>query len=124
MKPFPKKWKKTPPELVEFLHASVAGIPCRLKPMFGYPVYFINDNMFIGTHQESLILRLGEKDRAALFSENDEVHPFEPLPGRVMKEYVVLPESLYRDKEAFRKWLKRSLAYVGGLPVKKKKKGS
>jgi TfoX/Sxy family transcriptional regulator of competence genes len=124
VKSFPKKWKKTPPELVELLHASVAGIPCRLKPMFGYPVYFINDNMFIGTHQDTLFLRLSEKDRAALLRENHEAHPFEPLPGRVMKDYVVLPDSLYRDKEAFRKWLKRSLAYVGGLPVKKKKKGS
>ena len=124
MKPFPKKWRKTPAELVEFLHASVAGIPCQLKPMFGYPAYFINDNLFICTHQESLVLRLGEKDRKALLGENDEVHPFEPLPGRVMKEYVVLPAPLYRDQAAFGKWLKRSLAYVGGLPPKKKKKGS
>lgn len=116
------KWKKTPPELVEFLHASVAGIPCRLKPMFGYPVYFINENMFIGTHQENLFLRLSEGDRKKLLRENDEAHPFEPLPGTVMKEYVVLPKSLYRDQPAFTKWLKRSVVYVSALPPKKKKK--
>ncbi len=122
MKPFPKKWNKTPPELVEFLHASVKGIPCRLKPMFGYPVYFINDNMFIGTHQDNLFLRLSEKDRAALLRENDEVHLFEPLPGRVMKDYVVLPESLYGNKPAFAEWLRNSAEYVSSLPPKKRKK--
>jgi len=122
MKPFPKKWKKTPPELVEFLHASVKGIPCRLKPMFGYPVYFINDHMFIGTHQDNLFLRLSEKDRAALLRENDEVHLFEPLPGRVMKDYVVLPESLVGNKTAFAKWLRKSAEYVSSLPPKKRKK--
>jgi TfoX/Sxy family transcriptional regulator of competence genes len=122
VKPFPKKWKKTPPELVEFLHASVKGIPCRLKPMFGYPVYFINDNMFIGTHQDNLFLRLSEKDRAALLRENDEAHPFEPLPGRVMKDYVVLPESLVGNKAAFAEWLRKSAEYVSSLPPKKRKK--
>lgn len=122
MKPFPKKWKKTPPELVEFLHASVKGIPCRLKPMFGYPVYFINDNMFIGTHQDNLFLRLSEKDRKSLEQENDEVHLFEPLPGRVMKDYVVLPESLVGNKAAFAEWLRKSAEYVSSLPPKKRKK--
>ena len=122
MKPFPKKWKKTPPELVEFLHASVKGIPCRLKPMFGYPVYFINDNMFIGTHQENLFLRLSEKDRKSLEQENDEVHLFEPLPGRVMKDYVVLPEFLVGNKTVFAKWLRKSAEYVFSLPPKKRKK--
>jgi TfoX/Sxy family transcriptional regulator of competence genes len=48
--------------------------------------------------------------------------PFEPMKGRVMKEYVVLPDSLYNDPEKFNELLSRSYEYVSSLPVKPKKK--
>jgi hypothetical protein len=56
-----------------------------------------------------------------LTSENDEVMPFEPMKGRVMKEYVVLPDSLYNDTEKFHELLRSSYDHVSSLPVKKKK---
>ena len=46
----------------------------------------------------------------------------EPLPGRVMKDYVVLPESVVGNKTAFAKWLRKSAEYVSSLPPKKRKK--
>ena len=66
--------------------------------MFGYPAYFINNNMFICAFQDSLIIRLSEKDKAKVLKQYKNVTEFEPISGRVMKEYVALPESLYRDK--------------------------
>jgi len=48
--------------------------------------------------------------------------PFEPVKGRVMKEYVVLPDSLYNDPEKFQEMLRSSYEYVSSLLVKQKKK--
>ncbi len=42
--------------------------------------------------------------------------------GRAMKEYVVLPKSLYRNKNEFSYWMNKSIDYVISLPSKKKKK--
>ena len=47
--------------------------------------------------------------------------PFEPLKGRIMKEYIVVPESLYTDAKSFEEWLKRAHAYAASLPPKVKK---
>jgi len=115
------KWRKTPEPLIAFLADAMRGLDCQMKKMFGYPAYFINGNMFIATFQENIVVRLPQKDRDKLMMQNDEVVPFEPMPGRVMKEYVVLPESLYQDKVNFSQIIDMSVAYVSSLPVKKKK---
>jgi hypothetical protein len=41
------EWKKTPEELVRFLDEKMAGVKAERRKMFGYPCYFINNNMFI-----------------------------------------------------------------------------
>jgi TfoX/Sxy family transcriptional regulator of competence genes len=46
--------------------------------------------------------------------------PFEPVKGRVMKEYVVLPDSLYNDPEKFHELLRNSYEYLLSIPSKKK----
>ena len=38
-----------------------------------------------------------------------------------MREYLVLPESLYADREALNQWLQRSFSWAAGLPPKAKK---
>jgi hypothetical protein len=86
--------------------------------MFGCPVYFVNGNMFAGLHQDNLFIRLSAIDRKELFKICDEAALFEPMAGRPMKEYVVIPESLYSEAEEFAKWLNRSFGYVSSLPKK------
>jgi TfoX/Sxy family transcriptional regulator of competence genes len=44
--------------------------------------------------------------------------PFEPMPGRAMKEYVVMPEAVWNDPDALEQWLLRSIEFVGVLPPK------
>jgi hypothetical protein len=46
--------------------------------------------------------------------------PFEPMPGRVMKEYVVVPKEMTKSSD-LKTWIDKSLAYVSGLPPKRKK---
>ncbi len=116
------KWRKTPEAVTALLSDAVKDVRCVKKPMFGYAAYFINDNMFIGTHQENIVARLSEKDRKKLIGGSEGVVPFEPMPGRVMKEYVVVPESVYSDKEKFAGIVKMAVAYVSSLPPKEKKR--
>jgi TfoX/Sxy family transcriptional regulator of competence genes len=116
------KWRKAPDELIDFLAETTRDIDCQLKKMFGYPAYFINTNMFMGAFQESLIIRLSEDDKDKVLKQYKGVTAFEPMAGRAMKEYVVIPESLYRDKGVFAKILNMSVKYVSSLPPKAKKK--
>ena len=114
-------WKKSPEELLTFLSETLKDVACQKRQMFGYPVYFINNNMFIGTHQDDLILRLAAADREAALMNYKEIKPFEPVLGRVMKEYVVLSEALYHNEEIFPELLAKSIEYVSSLPPKEKK---
>lgn len=114
-------WKKPSEELSLFLEEKIASFNVKKKKMFGCPAYFINDNMLAGVFQDDLFIRLSEADRIEIRSRYDEAIPFEPIKGRIMKEYVVLPDTLYNNPEKFQEWLNRSFQYVSSLPSKKVK---
>jgi TfoX/Sxy family transcriptional regulator of competence genes len=115
-------WKKVPPELSTFLEKALVSFACWKRTMFGCPVYFVNGNMFAGLHQDNVFIRLRADDQKRLFAQADEASVFEPMPGRPMKEYVVIPESLYSDSVKFLEWLDWSYRYVSALPKKEPKK--
>ncbi len=116
------KWKKSSPELVETFERLVPkNVAVENRKMFGYPCAFIGGNMFMGLFQESLFLRLSEEDRIE-FLKLDQAIRFEPMPGRPMKEYVVVPPRILEDSEQISKWVRKSLSYVSSLPPKVKKK--
>ena len=85
--------------------------------MFGYASAFVNGNMFAGTFQEAIVVRLAEDDRAALLKLKGAA-PFEPMKGRPMKEYVVVPASIVATPKALGSWIERGHRYVLGLPAK------
>ena len=108
-------FRKSPPELVARFDelASLAGTADR-KQMFGYPTCVLHGNMFMGLYEDSLILRLAEPDKAEFLSRYGG-QLFEPLPGRPMKEYVVVPPAVVGTAE-IEDWVRRSLAYAEQLP--------
>ena len=112
---------KSPPELVARFDqlAQLAGDADR-KQMFGYPVCVLRGNMFMGLHQDSLILRLGDADRTEFLSRYHS-GPFEPMPGRAMRDYVVVPPAVVYDDTAVAEWVRRSRAFAEQLPAKKPK---
>jgi hypothetical protein len=61
--------------------------------MFGSPAGFVNGNVFMGPHQHNMVLRLPDSPRAGLLA-MEGAATFEPIAGRAMKEYVVVPPSL------------------------------
>ncbi len=114
-------WKKAPKELIDFLAENLKDVNCESRKMFGYPVYFINNIMFIGAHQENLFLRLAPEDKGEVQANYAEIKLFEPMPGRIMKEYVVLPAHIYTNQKIFNELLTKSIHYVSSLPPKEKK---
>jgi TfoX/Sxy family transcriptional regulator of competence genes len=116
------EFKKAPQELVDFIMEKMKGKNCDYKKMFGYPTYFVNGNMFVGVHGDKLFLRLSDADIAEISRSCDGVSAFEPMPGRAMKGYVVLPKTVYSDDKTFAEWLDKSIKYTSALPAKKGKR--
>jgi TfoX-like protein len=112
---------KAPPELIEAFTALADLVPDATRKLtFGYPTCVRNGNMFFGVHGESLFLRLADAD-AERFVRELGGQPFEPMPGRPMRGYVVVPAGLERDP-ALCDWVALSFAYAATLPPKRRKK--
>jgi hypothetical protein len=106
---------ESPPELVaRFDELAALAVGADRREVFGHPSCVLHGNMFMGLYEDSLILRLAEPDRTE-FLRRYGGGLFEPLPGRSMKEYVVVPPALVRTAEV-EDWVRRSLAYAEQLP--------
>ncbi|HYM62290.1 MAG TPA: TfoX/Sxy family protein [Thermoanaerobaculia bacterium] len=115
------KWKAAPPELTTRFAEMLEAIPdAEPKKMFGYLAGFTGGNMFAGIFQDSIILRLPEAERLALQKIGGK--PFEPMPGRPMREYVVAPATTVAATAELVRWLKKAHAYAASLPPKNKAK--
>jgi TfoX/Sxy family transcriptional regulator of competence genes len=114
-------WPKSPPELVERFQAAIAGID-GLEPrqMFGYPASFIGGNLTTSLHQDRWIVRLPDDERQGCLDAGWE--QFEPMAGRPMRGYVVMPAEVAEDPDVARGWVERAAAYVRTLPPKAAKK--
>ncbi len=114
------KWEKAPEELVEKFDSLVPkSSEVEKRKMFGYPCAFAKGNMFMGLHQKDLFLRLSENDREE-FLKMDKAKQFEPISGRKMREYVVVPPKLVDNTSSLKPWIRKSLKYATSLPSKKK----
>jgi TfoX/Sxy family transcriptional regulator of competence genes len=115
------EWKKVTPELKKLLETGMESFASDKKSMFGAPTYFKNGNMFAGIHGDSIIVRLSDKDIKEVLKTHQQVRPFEPVKGRIMKEYLALPQSIYSDKALLSNLLNRAHKYASSLPAKKPK---
>ena len=113
---------KAPEELVRTFENVMKDFPLAVqRKMFGYPSAFVNGNMFAGLFQEEMFLRLSDEDRAAIRSEYG-TSLFEPLPGRPMRGYVLVPRYVLNSPKLLKTWLAKGMEYARSLPPKVKKK--
>jgi TfoX-like protein len=118
--PHGPNWEKSPADLAERFTATVSAMPgAEVRKMFGYPAGFVNGQLFTGLFGSSWHVRLPDAERGQLAAVGGT--PFEPMPGRPMREYLVLPPDMAADSAAVEPWLGRALAYVQELPPKKKR---
>jgi hypothetical protein len=76
--------------------------------MFGMPVLKAGDKVFAGTFGDAMTFKLGPEDLAKALKSKG-VEPFEPMEGRAMKAWVLVP------LPASKRWLglaEQAWAYV------------
>jgi TfoX/Sxy family transcriptional regulator of competence genes len=115
------KLQKSPPELVDLFASVMPGAPATERKMFGFPAGFVNGNMFMGLFQDQMILRLPENARREIVGAHNG-NPFEPVPGRPMKEYVSVPPAMMKNRKELEAWVGRALEYGSSLKPKAKAK--
>ena len=89
----------------------------RPRKMFGNEAAFVGDHMFMCLLGSRLAVRLRPEHRAQLL-EVEGSERFEPMPGRAMAEYVVLPAGWRREPAVAADWVDRACAYARSLPPK------
>ena len=90
-----------------------------LRPMFGNLAAFVNGNMFSGLFGEDLFVRLPDDEAAQVKRLGG--RPFEPMAGRAMSGYVVVPATWQKKPDAVRAWVHRALDLTRAMPAKAKK---
>jgi TfoX/Sxy family transcriptional regulator of competence genes len=112
-------WTKSPQGLVELFAESLPDDPrIERRKMFGYPAIFVHGNMCAGLFGDGMFARLSTTDRAALPGGGA---PFEPMPGRPMKDYALVPDDVVADEEALADVLAQAVGFTASLPPKEKK---
>ena len=108
-------------ELTERFDSAVAGYPgAERRLMFGMPAAFLNGNMFASLFGERMLLRLPDDPRAELMAKEGG-GSFEPMPGRPMKEYALVPPAILADTGQLDAWLGKAFDYAQSMPAKEKK---
>jgi hypothetical protein len=109
---------KSPPELVDRFGAVLEGYPNAVrKKMFGYPAAFVGGNMATGLFADQWVVRLPDDQIAAAKAAG--AGSFEPMPGKPMKSFVVIPSAEVDDDTALRGWVERGLAHAASMAPKK-----
>jgi TfoX/Sxy family transcriptional regulator of competence genes len=112
-------WERPSAELTARFDACLAkAAGVERRQMFGCPCAFVNGNMFCGLHEERIVLRLPEAERAALLAQPS-TGPF-TVKGRTMREYVVIEKALERSPKEIAAWMRQALNYAQSLPAKSK----
>jgi TfoX/Sxy family transcriptional regulator of competence genes len=97
----------------------VPGEPAvTMRPMFGNLAAFVNGNMFAGLFGEDMFVRLPDDEAAAIVKLGG--HSFEPMAGRAMKGYVVVPATWQKKPDAVKAWVNRALTLTRAMPAKGK----
>jgi len=111
-------FSKSPPALVERFGTVAARHPeAQPRQMFGYPALFVGGNLTTSLFRDRWVIRLPDPDRAEVLALPG-AGPFEPVAGRTMTGYALLPNDVVDDDAALDGWIERAIAFVRTLPAK------
>jgi len=109
---------KSPPELVERFGTVMDRYPdAERKKMFGYPAAFVGGNMATGLFADHWVVRLPDDEIET--AKAGGAGSFEPMPGKPMKSFVVVPDADVADDGRIARWVERGLALARSMPTKK-----
>lgn len=90
------------------------------RPMFGNLAGFVNGNLFCGLFGEDLFVRVSDDDQAKIRQQGGRA--FEPMPGRAMTGYVIVPGGWQAKPAPARAWIEVALTWSRRLPAKQSAK--
>jgi hypothetical protein len=92
---------KFDPEHERVLNKMLGGNPvAKVGKMFGYPAYKVNDKLAVGLFENGIVAKVGPKRVKELVGKNG-IQPFEPMAGRVWKDWVLLTGNFEANKSIF-----------------------
>lgn len=113
------EWIKSPQGLIDLFTECLPDHPrLQRRKMFGYPAVFVHGNLCAGLFQDRVFARLSDQDRANLPGGGDH---FEPMPGRPMRAYAVIPDEIVADEIRLAAVLASAVKFTAILPPKEKK---
>jgi TfoX/Sxy family transcriptional regulator of competence genes len=111
-------WGKSSAERIALFERLLGEHPkVERRTMFGFPIGRANGNYFVGLYEDRFLLRLAPSDHAAFIKEFDAKF-FEPFPGRMSRQTLVVPDRVAADQALLRKWYEKALAHARSLPAK------
>jgi TfoX N-terminal domain len=112
-------FEKSPAELADRFAEVLDRYPAaERRKMFGYPAAFLGGNMVTSLHGPNWVIRLPDADRDELVG-SEGGKAFEPMPGRPMKGFAVVPPAIVADDSRLDAWLERAFVHVRAMPPKK-----
>jgi hypothetical protein len=89
------------PEHETILNKIMQDMPqANAGQMFGYPGYKVNGKLAAGLHEQGIIVKVGQKRVGEIIGQGTGA-PFEPMQGRVWKDWVLLTENFEKNKALF-----------------------
>ena len=89
------------PEHERILNMMLADNPiAKAGKMFGYPAYKVNDKLAVGLFDTGIVAKVGPKRVTELVGQNG-IQKFEPMAGRVWKDWVLLTGNFEQHKSIF-----------------------
>src|SRR5260221_13888531 len=112
-------WRKPSPEQVAAFEAALPRDPrVERAQMFGMPCGKVGEYVFSGLHHDGVTVRLPAQAQGELLRQSGVKH-FEPMAGRPMKDWVLLPAGWLSD-ERLGGWIRRAFEHAAALPPKAK----
>jgi DNA transformation protein len=111
-------WSTPEPALVALFDEAVCTDPrVERRTLFGCPAAFVGGHLAGTVFRDQLVLKLGAAELDALREGRAPV-PFEPLPGRRMRELYVVPRGVATDREELARWVDSALGRIAAWPPK------
>jgi hypothetical protein len=84
----------------------------RTGQMFGYPAYYTGKKAFLSLYENGISLKLPEKTVKLLLETDPTTEPFQPMAGRIMREWILIHAKSPEDYRQYSPIFEESIQFV------------